>query len=51
MTSPAEPRIPLTDAACSRLAAMIMDGTLKPGAPIRILKLSATLGFSRRVSI
>jgi DNA-binding GntR family transcriptional regulator len=46
MTSPAEPRIPLTDAAYSRLAEMIMDGTLKPGDPIRILKLSATLGFS-----
>jgi DNA-binding GntR family transcriptional regulator len=34
-----------------RLAEMIMDGTLKPGDPIRILNLSATLGFSRQVSI
>jgi DNA-binding GntR family transcriptional regulator len=46
MTSPQEQRIPLTDAAYGRLAEMIMDGTLKPGDPIRILKLSATLGFS-----
>lgn len=40
-------RVPLTDAVHDRLLEMIMDGSLAPGAPLRVQALAARLGVSQ----
>lgn len=40
-------RVPLTDAVHDRLLEMIMDGSLGPGAPLRVQALAARLGVSQ----
>lgn len=40
-------RVPLTDAVHDRILELIMDGTLAPGAPLRVQALAARLGVSQ----
>lgn len=40
-------RVPLTDSVHDRILELIMDGTLAPGAPLRVVPLAEQLGVSQ----
>jgi DNA-binding GntR family transcriptional regulator len=44
--SEAVARVPLTDAVHDRILEMIMDGTLAPGEPLRVVPLAERMGVS-----